>query len=359
MDKQWKISSVLLNTLPLLVANLMLEFKEHSLIDFPELNIRALGSLGSENNPTDLSLLMDYKINHILIDEFQDTSKNHFQLIEKLTLGWDASDNKTIFIVGDPMQSIYKFRDANVGLFMHVQEHGINNLLLQSLTLSSNFRSHANLINWCNSIFEPSFPSQNNCDKGAVAFCASNSTINTKQPTQIKVFVSNNQQIEAQHVVNIVKKQLQINPNSSIAILARARNQLTQTISALQTENIPFIANDIDHLASKSIIQDLLALTRAIVDPTDQLAWFAILRAPWCGLLLKDLLVISKACADSTILHCMQNLPKELSSDGRARLELIAPVLIHACINHIREPLHFIIENLWITNCPVNSFGEF
>ncbi|NJR71997.1 MAG: UvrD-helicase domain-containing protein [Gammaproteobacteria bacterium] len=65
----------------------------------------------------DLALSLDYRIRHLLIDEFQDTSHAQFSLIEKLTRGWLPDDGRTLFVVGDPMQSIYRFREAEVGLF--------------------------------------------------------------------------------------------------------------------------------------------------------------------------------------------------------------------------------------------------
>ena len=65
-----------------------------------------------------MSLLLDYRLSHILIDEFQDTASPQIQLLRKLTAGWQNGDGRSLFIVGDGMQSCYGFRDANVGLFL-------------------------------------------------------------------------------------------------------------------------------------------------------------------------------------------------------------------------------------------------
>lgn len=54
-------------------------------------------------------MCLDYRIKHILLDEFQDTSVTQFRLIEMLTRGWQDHDGRTFFLVGDPMQSIYRF----------------------------------------------------------------------------------------------------------------------------------------------------------------------------------------------------------------------------------------------------------
>jgi ATP-dependent exoDNAse (exonuclease V) beta subunit len=61
---------------------------------------------------------VDWRIGHILLDEFQDTSQPQYELLQALTRGWSPGDGRTLFLVGDPMQSIYGFRQAEVRLFL-------------------------------------------------------------------------------------------------------------------------------------------------------------------------------------------------------------------------------------------------
>src|SRR5207237_782510 len=109
-------------------------------------------------------------IQHLLIDEFQDTSHSQFALIEKLTAEWQAGDGRSLFLVGDPMQSIYGFREAEVGLFLRARERGIGGLHLTPLTLKVNFRSSARIVNWVNESLGPAFPLQSNVFHGAVTY---------------------------------------------------------------------------------------------------------------------------------------------------------------------------------------------
>ncbi len=142
----------------ILIAQLKVTFQQHGKIDYIENAQAALIALGDDEHPTDLTLSLDYQIKHILIDEFQDTSNSQFSLIEKLIAGWEPNDGRTLFLVGDPMQSIYRFREAEVGLFIRAKTKGIGHLSLTPLTLSVNFRSTPTIVNWINQAFINIFP---------------------------------------------------------------------------------------------------------------------------------------------------------------------------------------------------------
>ena len=98
-------------------------------------------TLGTEEAPTDLLLYLDHQIQHILVDEYQDTSYKQYELLKRLTSGWERGDGRTLYIVGDPMQSIYRFRDAEVSLYLETREKSLNNIQLHPLLLKTNFRS--------------------------------------------------------------------------------------------------------------------------------------------------------------------------------------------------------------------------
>ena len=160
----WQLVLHLSRLLPLLAAQLLLVFEKHGVVDHSQIAQSALLALGDDDTPTDLALRLDYNIEHILVDEFQDTAVTQFDLLHKLTRGWGEynalqPDNpRTLMIVGDGMQSIYGFRGANVGLFLKAQREGFNGVELTHLSLRCNFRSDAGVVDWINDTFVRAFP---------------------------------------------------------------------------------------------------------------------------------------------------------------------------------------------------------
>jgi ATP-dependent exoDNAse (exonuclease V) beta subunit len=105
-DYQWEVLEAILKLLPYAAAHLKLVFGERGEADFTEVAQGAVRALGSPEAPTDLLLALDYRVKHILVDEFQDTSLSQWELLSLLTSEWVPGDGRTLFLVGDPMQSI-------------------------------------------------------------------------------------------------------------------------------------------------------------------------------------------------------------------------------------------------------------
>ena len=99
-------------------AQLRVLFTERGRSDFNYVAEMALQALGDELIPGDALLREDLALQHILLDEFQDTSHTQYELLTRLVSGWQAGDGRSLFLVGDPMQSIYRFRKADVSLFL-------------------------------------------------------------------------------------------------------------------------------------------------------------------------------------------------------------------------------------------------
>jgi len=348
-DNEWQLLDALFTILPITVAHLKKIFQQEGRVDFTEITMAALNALGDEQAPTDLALALDYRISHILVDEFQDTSVSQFRLLEKLTAGWQKGDNRTLFLVGDPMQSIYRFRQADVSLFLQAKLQGIGDIALMPLTLTANFRSQENLVNWNNQIFANLFPKEAQQQAGAIAYSPS---IPNKPAHEVSLQFHLCDEItgEANTVVQIIQQTLR-DTTGTIAILVRARGHLADILPALQRARINYQATEIEAMSNRAIIQDLAALTRALAYLGDKVAWLSLLRAPWCGLSLADLEIVASGEAATTSIWqriCELMTTDELSIEGKIRLQRFYTIMQYRLAERARQSLRNFVEGTWL-----------
>ncbi|MGH1441659.1 MAG: UvrD-helicase domain-containing protein [Cellvibrionaceae bacterium] len=364
-DEQWQLLDSLTRVLSLLVAQLSVIFQQLGKSDFISVSLSAQNALGDENTPTDLALALDYRIQHILVDEFQDTSTPQLKLLKTLTSGWQMDDGRTLFVVGDAMQSCYGFRDANVGLFLDCRNNGIGDIALTPLDLSVNFRSQAPLVEWCNTVFTSVFPKDNRVNQGAVkyqlaeAYHSSTDSASSKTYTGanthllVSIEKLNNRDHEAKLIVELIHEHQKNQPQNTIAILVRKRSQVSSICHAMNQAGIAYRATDLDKLNTNMVAIDLLNLTRALLYPNDRIAWLALLRAPWCGLDMTDIYQVANYCIDntpttitSTILEHKDFIP--LSEKGKVIFERFRANLVHIFHARGRNNLRDWIEAAWI-----------
>lgn len=348
-EEQWKVVWALMQVLPVLVAELSLVFQQNNVIDFTEMSLAALKALGDADAPTDLALGLDYKIRHILVDEFQDTALSQFRLLEQLTAGWQPMDGRTLFLVGDPMQSIYRFRQAEVGLFIRAKQQGIGDIILNPLKLTTNFRSTPELVEWVNTFFKAQFPKEDDMSGSAIAFTPSKAFKQESTPTTANIF-SVTLETEADKVIELINSAKNADPKGSIALIVRSRHHLSQILPRLREAGIPYAGIQLERLTDRAIVQDLLALTRALLHLGDRIAWLAILRMPAVNLSLEDLLLIANYEPALPIWHTLQlhhDIPA-LSDDAKNRLATLVPCLSNALLQYQRLPLRTWILQTWI-----------
>lgn len=331
---QWHTLEALGRVLVHLVAELRVIFAERQTIDFIELSLSAQRALGQVDEPSELLLALDHRIRHLLIDEFQDTSRTQMKLIGLLTGGWQADDGRTLFLVGDPMQSIYRFRDAEMSLFIETREHGIGNVRCEPLILASNFRSAPAIVDWVNRAFERVFPAEDEIASGAAKFHPSTAIRETSREQAVTLHTLRGDDVRAEldRVVEILSTERARSPSQSIALLVRSRTHLFGLMTRLAAQGWPVRAIEIDAVAEVQIGQDLIGLTRALAHAGDRTAWLGVLRAPWCGLCWEDL---EKLCGDAhdcaiwELMHDREHV-ESLTPDGRRRLLAVRNVLEEA-----------------------------
>ena len=351
-DEQWSVLLALFRLLPLAVMELKRLFGERGITDFIEVALSAADALGTAENPGDVALLLDYQLRHLLVDEMQDTSSAQYRMLESLTGGWQDGDGRTMFCVGDPMQSIYRFRNAEVGQFLLARNTGIGSVPLDGLTLRRNFRSGQNLVDWFNSVFPNVLAERDDATQSAVAYSAAVSAANLAGQGSCIVhpLFGGNTDNEADRGCEVIRETLDAHPDDDMAVLVRGRTHLSKLLANLRAAKIPYRAVEIDRLTDLPEVIDILALTRALVHRGDRLAWLAILRSPWAGLDWTDLHALVSGAANATVwelLHDDEQLGN-LSAFGRATAERLRNALDPALRANRVASLRDRVERTWL-----------
>jgi ATP-dependent exoDNAse (exonuclease V) beta subunit len=323
-------------------------FRRAATVDFTEVAHAARKALGTPESPTDLLYSLDYRIEHLLVDEFQDTSRAQYDLLKALTEQWSVGDNRSLFLVGDPMQSIYRFREAEIGLFLRCW-HGrqLGSVPLEQVALKTNFRSTPELIAWVRETIGPIMPDEDP-RLGAVQFRPS--TANRKPSgigARVVPFIEDSGSAEAAEIVRVIRG---APSDHSIAILVRARSHVTAILPALRKANIAYRAIEIEALKDQQHVMDVLSLTHAILHLGDRVSWLACLRAPWCGLTLADLAALAENEPNRTMLDLLSDPAKALalSPDGRDRAARVHEILSQVVESVGRLSLRELVEKTWV-----------
>jgi ATP-dependent exoDNAse (exonuclease V) beta subunit len=320
-EDEWQILRACFTLLRRAVAELQVVFAEAGAVDYIEVAQIAQRVLNPEGGfASEAAQSIAGKIRHILVDEFQDTSRRQHQLLRSLIAAWPERDGLSCFVVGDPMQSIYSFRDADAELFPRVQTTGLEipgnePLLFEPVRLEDNFRTAATLVNKLNDFlgavfevndgsgvtFAEAVPARKDDPAHAPQFnlhlsfsekvVAAKSTDATELETDSEPANPHVEEIIAlirSHLGRMEQARLE-GRTYRIAVLGRMRAVLAPIAEALRRDLIPFRAVDLEELSTRPEVLDVLALGRALLNPLDRVAWLGVLRAPWCGLSLSDL----------------------------------------------------------------------
>lgn len=340
-------------------AELWMVFIEAGEVDFIEVTARAVQALGEPEAPTDLALALDYRIRHLLIDEFQDTSPTQMDLLQRLMAGWSKEDGRTLFLVGDPMQSIYRFRKADVGLFLSAAE-SLAPVFPERLSLHANHRASPAVVDWVNGVFPALFPAEDDPASGAIryrTFAATRTALHDEGVVVHGRVVTESDDrtgadaLETQAILDVIDAERHANPACEIAVLVRARRHLEPLMNRIRCErpDLRFSAVEMESLTRRQPVQDLLSLTHALYHRADRVHWLAILRAPWCRLTLADLHALAGADFEATIWSLMNDPLCEvrLSKEGRRRLGHVRTVLTETLQQRGRMPPARWIAGAW------------
>jgi len=359
-DEQWARVAALCDALVPAAAELQAVFAERGQLDHAAVAAAAREALGGPESPTELAMALEYRVRHVLVDEYQDTSPVQQALLERLVAGWQPGDGHTLFCVGDPMQSIYGFREADVTLFLEAQSLGIGDVPLRRLVLERNFRSCNAVVEWVNASFARLLPDAENYERGAVCHAPSLSNRDDEPGAGVSVhaLLGKDAGAEASLVADLVENTLnearRLEPSGgreqTVAVLVRSRGVLPPLLEELRARQIEYRGVELEGLSDRPAVRDLLALTRCLLHRGDRTAWLSVLRAPWCGLSLQDLHALAHKDRDSSIaaLAAKPATSALLSPDGLQRLARAMAAIELASDDLGRRPLGSVVRAAWL-----------
>jgi len=387
-EDDWEILRACFTLLRHAAVQLKVAFAEFGRVDFVEVAQIAEGVLkGEDGDPTDAALAVAEGIRHLLVDEFQDTSRRQHQLLGSLIGAWDDRSGRTLFAVGDPMQSIYFFRDADAELFGRVKKIGLEipnsePLRLDFVALTANFRTAPPLVEQLNETFTNVFAED---DGSGVRFSAADPARVVDQKADLpfrlnvafvpvragwsRLAANAQEQVDAaktaqiEQIVELIGSQQSrvaaartAGEKYRVAVLARTRASLVPIAAALREASIPFRAVDLEQLAERPEVRDALALRRALLNREDRVAWLGVLRAPWCGLTLADLHRLISADDATLLARPVPDLLAErlglLSNEGRIAAERVLAAVTQASAlraNLATASAGTMLEQIWLS----------
>ena len=137
--------------------------RKHGVLDFSDVLQRTLTLLAQMDEFSRSRFKLESRYQHVLVDEFQDTSRAQWELVERLIASWAAGRGlsahalePSIFIVGDRKQSIYGFRDAEVALLDEASRYidALRSTGPVRMAITRNFRSVREILAFANDLFE-------------------------------------------------------------------------------------------------------------------------------------------------------------------------------------------------------------
>ncbi|MEO0073461.1 MAG: UvrD-helicase domain-containing protein [candidate division WOR-3 bacterium] len=326
-------------------------------VDYNDMELFALRLLEEEPEWQNILRAFDEHTDHLLIDEFQDTSLLQWRIIDKLTEEWrsgegaktDLGISPSIFIVGDEKQSIYLFRGANVDLFTTAAdrlETWLGSDRIERVRLEDNYRSLPAIIDFNNALFsrlmapaaENSARKQNsssnappwrtrytpfkcqraNTATGTVEIILDH--LDKPSPERRERDASN----VARRILSIISE-LQVYDRCSdgsesprpceyrdIAVLIRRRTHLAALEKAFRSASIPFIVVGGTGFYSEEEVRYLRYAAGFLIDPHDDLSLYLTLRGPFFSVEERDLLLANQSSGLSLwerIQNCAQSSP--------------------------------------------------
>ncbi len=363
--------------------------QERGEIDYEDMELLALQLLHQHPEWQNILYAFDEHTDHILIDEFQDTSFLQWGIIWKLTEEWRAGQgvkselNKqpSVFIVGDEKQSIYLFRGAKVEVFKNAAtafqkwlgppppgQSSAEGCGVETVSLKANYRSLSAIIDFCNTLFGKLMSTSGDAPLWQTRYLPFQKERKNENPGRVEIILDRFEgplsELRrrdgfnvARRIQSLITQGYQVFDRQAdqtetprrceykdIAILIRARSQLPAIEQALRQANIPFLVVGGTGFYEEKEVRYLTALLSFLVDPADDTALYLTLRGPLFNIPERELFLVATAGKGDTLWQRLtaQRLTPDTTTEMQNALTLLSSAL-----NQVHyQPLHLILDRI-------------
>ena len=316
--------------------------------DFDDLEIGVSQLMADSANAAYLQSRLDAKYRHILVDEFQDTNPLQWQILRAWLEGYGQDESKpTVFIVGDPKQSIYRFRRADPRLFNDAQAFLVKEMQAASLNQNTTRRNAPKINEAVNQLFGTEqlpksypFTKQNTLWRAPTGNTADASYANEGEAYLLPLVKYETEElehragsafeqaivdlrqtadvtqryVEGQQVSALIRHLIQTRPvvdrvsgkeawrqarESDFLLLVKRRKYLPQFERALREAGLAFESSRLGGLLNTLEIDDLIALLTVLVTPRHDLPLAQVLRSPIFAFAENQMQPLAKAMASN------------------------------------------------------------
>jgi len=294
-------------------------------LDFTDLEWQTYCLLTKSQHALWIQYKLDSRINHLLIDEFQDTNPIQWRLLQPLIEEFsqhqqnetDAKDGRSVLLVGDTKQSIYRFRRAEPKLFPIASDFIEQQFNSSRMQLNASWRSSPAIINFVNKVFQdttlskviddfPEHKTELSNLPGSVTLLDYPVIVKDNGPEkniehkvafrnpllEPRVEKQSEHQLEAENIANkivsLIENKQSVTLNGitralqyqDIIILLRNRTNAAYYEKALHQQNIPFVGSERGTLLECLEVSDIMMLLNWLITPFNNIALISILRSP-------------------------------------------------------------------------------
>ena len=299
--------------------------REQRLLDFADLEWKAYQLLNHGDNAQWVQYKLDQRIDHLLVDEFQDTNPTQWRLLLPILQEFANTDERlrSAFIVGDAKQSIYRFRRADAGLLATAGEWLDAHLQGMRFPMDKSRRSAPAIIDLVNHVFThstlhhamPDFVPHSTHQSHAwgnvevwpllplpvetpPALAAWRNPLRSPRVIETDDRHYADGCRVAQHIQNVLAQSIAVTPHrtldySDVMILMRSRTHAEAYERALRDHHIPYLGIERGTLLDTQEAQDIVALLTTLAIPYDNLALVNVLRSPIFSFSDDDLIALA------------------------------------------------------------------